>query len=284
MKRLFAIALLACLPGIALAQVSINNLPAASGVSGSDVLPTTQGGTTTRKVTAAQLLAYIDLSLIIGSPTAGHCVQWSSPTALADAGAACGSGGGSGAFSAITSGTNTAAAMVVSTGATLNPAGTGVINANQFNGAVVAPSLGVVATNVSAQFIAATAATIPNNTLMGNQSGGTATPAALTAPQVGTVFASGTTFTLGTGTGACTASSTLVGSDRTGSFKCTGTAGASTQVINLPTATNGWACHASDVTSGVVWGQVVPIAVGTCKITGTLTTTSDVVVFSATQY
>lgn len=43
-------------------------------------------------------------------------------------------GGASAAFSAITSGTNTAAAMVVGTGASINFSGSGIVNANQLNG------------------------------------------------------------------------------------------------------------------------------------------------------
>ena len=42
-------------------------------------------------------------------------------------------GGGSTAFSSITSGANTAAAMVVGSGASLTPSGTGTVNANQIN-------------------------------------------------------------------------------------------------------------------------------------------------------
>lgn len=44
------------------------------------------------------------------------------------------SGGGSGAFSGITSGTNMAAAMLVGTGASLGPTGSGTVNANQLQG------------------------------------------------------------------------------------------------------------------------------------------------------
>lgn len=65
---------------------------------------------------------------------------------------------GSVAFSAITSGTNTAAAMVVGTGASLNPSGSGVINANEGNGAAFPVSALFVNTNASAQFGALTAA------------------------------------------------------------------------------------------------------------------------------
>jgi hypothetical protein len=93
----------------------------------------------------------------------------------------------------------------------------------------------------------------------------------------------GTTFTLGTGTGACATSSTLTGGTQAGSFVCTGTAGASTQVINLPSAPHAWACTASDVTSGTAWSQSAANA-GSCKISGTIAVTSDVVVFFALAY
>lgn len=54
-----------------------------------------------------------------------------------------GGGGGSSAFTDLTSGANTIAAMVVSTGASLTFAGLGTINANQFNGsAIVSVSAG----------------------------------------------------------------------------------------------------------------------------------------------
>lgn len=95
----------------------------------------------------------------------------------------------------------------------------------------------------------------------------------------------GTTFTLGTGTGACATSSTLTGGKVAGSFVCTGTAGASTQIINLPTLVggHGYHCSASDATSGVDWAnQIGTTATG--KISGTLTTTSDVVTFACFGY
>lgn len=91
------------------------------------------------------------------------------------------------------------------------------------------------------------------------------------------------TFTLGTGTGACATTSTLVGGATAGSFACTGTAGASTQPIVLPAAPHGWACHASDVTSGVAFAQSTTSTTG-CTVKGTTATTGDVVVFSAIGY
>lgn len=120
---------------------------------------------------------------------------------------------------------------------------------------------------------------------------GTGAPTTSKAQFLGTLQAtglgsSGTTFTLGTGTGACATSSTLTGGATIGSFLCTGTAGASTQVINLPTAPagNGWVCGGSDITSGVAFTQVTPTSTTTCKLTGTIATTSDKVTFWALAY
>lgn len=99
------------------------------------------------------------------------------------------------------------------------------------------------------------------------------------------ILDNGTTFTLGTGTGACATSSTLTGGSVTGSFKCTGTAGSSTQIINMPSgvAKNGWHCSASDATSGVAWANEVD-STSAAKIAGTITTTSDVVTFHCDAY
>jgi hypothetical protein len=102
----------------------------------------------------------------------------------------------------------------------------------------------------------------------------------------GPLVAKGTTFTLGTGTGACATSSTLSGGSIGGSFKCTGTAGASTQIINLPTSTGNaalWYCSASDATAGTAWANEIGSST-TGEVAGTITTTSDVVTFSCTAY
>lgn len=119
--------------------------------------------------------------------------------------------------------------------------------------------------------------------------GGAATTR-LTINQTGTasftssVIQAGTTFTLGTGTGACATTGTLVGGAAAGSFHCTGTAGASTQVINLPTSTNGYSCSASDLTSGVGWATVTGGGASSAKISGTIATTNDTVVFNCIGY
>lgn len=93
----------------------------------------------------------------------------------------------------------------------------------------------------------------------------------------------GTTFTVGAGTGACATTSTLTGGATAGSLLCTGTAGASTIVINLPTAAHGWACWANDDTSKVSWasGGSTTAAV---TLSGTIATTSDKVAFGCMGY
>lgn len=103
------------------------------------------------------------------------------------------------------------------------------------------------------------------------------------------VEVTGTTFTLSGGTGACSATSTLVGGAQAGSFLCTGTAGASAITITINGATgavaaHGWACSASDITSGAPWGQSGSTSTTTCTISGTIATTSDKVVFHAMGY
>ncbi|MDR5730713.1 MAG: hypothetical protein RB191_25160, partial [Terriglobia bacterium] len=124
-------------------------------------------------------------------------------------------------------------------------------------------------------------AAIGANTIVGNATGSSAVPTAIAT--VTYLIDAGTTFTLGTGTGACATTSTLTGGSTVGSFLCTGTAGASTQAIVLPTAPHGWACQGSDVTSGVSFAQSATSTTG-CTLKGTITTTSDVVVFSAIGY
>jgi hypothetical protein len=66
------------------------------------------------------------------------------------------SGGGSSSFASLTSGTNTAATMNVGTGASIQPAGSGVVSANQVNGASAPTSKTCVGTNSSGQLIDAT--------------------------------------------------------------------------------------------------------------------------------
>ena len=67
------------------------------------------------------------------------------------------------AFSALTGSTNTSAAMVVGSGASLDFTGTGIIDANEMNGATVPASAAALASNASHQIIAAHVADASNN-------------------------------------------------------------------------------------------------------------------------
>jgi len=100
-----------------------------------------------------------------GAITATHCAEWSALGILEDSGNTCGGGGGSPAFSSITAGTNTTAAMVVGSGSSLAPTGTGTIAATSLSALTGLP-------------------TIANNDILGNNSGSTAAPSALTGGNV----------------------------------------------------------------------------------------------------
>ena len=80
----------------------------------------------------------------------------------------------------------------------------------------------------------------------------------------------GTTFTVSSGTGACATSSTLTGGATAGSFECTGTSGAMTIVVNLPTAPNGWVCEANDLTTTTDTVHQTASSATSCTLAGTI--------------
>lgn len=138
------------------------------GAATSLTVPFSAGGTVSSNgqfdydTTANNLLFYRGASRIVGifDNTAivnGDCVQitkTSNKVELTDAGAACGGGGGGGgAFSGITNGTNTVAAMVVGTGASLAASGSGTIAAT--TAAALASNPADCAANTYATTIAA---------------------------------------------------------------------------------------------------------------------------------
>jgi hypothetical protein len=94
---------------------------------------------------------------------------------------------------------------------------------------------------------------------------------------VGAAISKGTKFTAS----GCSLSAT-VGGRQAGQF-ASGTTGTCTVVITLPTAPNGWACHASDI--NVPANAIAQSGTSTtsCTITGT-TTSGNTVVFSAIGY
>jgi hypothetical protein len=94
-------------------------------------------------------------------------------------------------------------------------------------------------------------------------------------------------FTLGSGTGSCTTTSSIAGGATRGQFKCTNTAGASTVVVTFgaggQTAANGWACYGSDVTTGTaVTTSATTTTTATLKFTNGAVT--DVIQFACFGY
>jgi hypothetical protein len=135
-------------------QTRISTMPAASALTGAELVPVVQGGANA-VTTPAALGAYVQGALgpwptIGGAPTAGHCVEWLSAGALEDAGGACGSGSGgtpggasgqlqfnsAGAFGGVTVGGD----------GTLNTS-TGALVVTKTNGTAFAPSATTDTTN-----------------------------------------------------------------------------------------------------------------------------------------
>lgn len=84
------------------------------------------------------------------------------------------------------------------------------------------------------------------------------------------------------GTGACSTITAQTGGAWSGSFRCTGTEGASTVTIRPGTTAHGWNCPASDETAGVAMPQSAHNT-STCTIRGTVTK-GDVITFTAVAF
>lgn len=135
-----------------------------------------------------------------------QCLHVNTSGAVSGTGSDCGSGGST-AFSALTGSTNTTAAMVVGTGASLAVSGSGTIaatNTTGVNGAAVPASAAVLGSNSSSQLIALTPTGTGNPVL--------ATSPTLVTPTLGAALATslnGDTFTSGTYTLTGSAGKTL---------------------------------------------------------------------------
>lgn len=116
--------------------------------------------------------------------------------------------GGSPAFSSVTGGTNTSAAMLVGTGASLGVTGSGTLNANEINGATAPASAPVLASNSSSQLTALTlggnlgivGTVLGTSQLQDKQTGTSYTICAVAPCSSGNFYPSGTTNPTDAGT------------------------------------------------------------------------------------
>jgi hypothetical protein len=135
MKKL-GIALLLLLAAPLGAQTLTSPPPASLGycyyAAGNDFLPIASGSGGSIVLTNPP-----PASLVFGNYAAGPNYQ---PLQCDSSGNLIISGGGSTAFSALTGSTNTTAAMLVGTGASLGPTGTGTVTANALSGTPAIPS------------------------------------------------------------------------------------------------------------------------------------------------
>lgn len=171
------------------------NLPTTAGTAGGPML---SGGGGSAPMTYGTISGNTTVfGTTNGSLTNGNCLKADASGNLVDAGAPCGTT--SLAFSGLTSGTNTAAAMVVGTGASLTISGSGTINATTLGGATfAAPGSIGSGTPGSGAFTTLSAS--------GAISGAGVTLLFASPPAIGgTVAAAGSFTTLGA-TGAITAS------------------------------------------------------------------------------
>lgn len=194
-----------------------------------------QGNLTGGTYNGTTIPASATLPTLTGAITSGHCAQWSTTGGnLVDSGAACGSGGSS-AFSALTSSTNTTAAMVVGTGASLAASGSGTIAATSSSSLTALSGLPAQAAD----------------TIVANATGSSASPTAVSvsAFQMALLQAS-TTFTIApTGcTPSAHAGSATAGTITLAAGPCTSIVITMNGATGL-TAPNGWHCNVGDKTA-----------------------------------
>lgn len=202
-----------------------------------------------------------------GTLTNGHCVDIDSNGNFIDAGSACGGSASSG-FNSLTSGTNTAAAMLVGSGASLGVTGSGTIAATSapasgITGTLAASQGGTGQTSVANAFTSffESVATTLGDIVYGGSSGA---PTRLAGNTSAT-----TAFLTGTGTGSAAAapawslpsalSPAFVGTNFTGTAGSL-TAGSVTTNANLtgPITSSGNATSVAGAAAGKVYAGVTP--------------------------
>jgi hypothetical protein len=95
----------------------------------------------------------------------------------------------------------------------------------------------------------------------------------------GAHISAGTTFSVASGTGACATTGTIVGGAIAGNFTCTGTTGASTVTLTLPSVTHGYVCYGRDVTTPTALTQTGAISTTSVTLTMTSVSANDVIQF-----
>lgn len=154
--------------------------------------------------------------------TSGDCVQATTGGLLVTTGAPCGSGGGGSAFSVITSGTNSAAAMLVGTGASLGVSGSGTITATGLAGGTASSLAGFNGSSAYTDFtlgtgLAFSGSTLVNTGITGTLSTTNCIPVELTSVTIDCSLATdnGTVFSI-SDSGGLQVSSSLPGSLKLG--------------------------------------------------------------------
>jgi hypothetical protein len=187
-----------------------------------------------------------------------------------------------------TFGTNISIGGVTATGAT----GTGanvfataptISNPTFTGGGAFGTPASLTGTNITGVPLAGLAVQAANTVVM-NATGSSASPTAVATTTV--LIDAGTTFSAGSGSGACATITTATGGSAVGSFKCTGTTGASTATVTMggsATSVNGWVCDFHDITTTTDTEVLTGSTTTTASMSGTVAA-NDVITFKCMGY
>jgi hypothetical protein len=282
------------IPFAGAADTSISGLPSASALSGSDVAPVTQSGTT-KKATAAQIATFVlgsdaEAAAIIGLTSAADRLPYYTGSGTASLATFTSFG-----RSLVDDADAATARTTVGLGNVENTAlstWAGTTNLNTFDLSISPTWSGThIFSNVitGARFTptATTVSTTPNVYKVGTNRLGFATNSIAAGEFNATgafvanvgILSAGTKFTAS----GCS-NSTTVGGSTAGKFT-SGTTGTCTVTITLPTATTDWNCTAENATTvaNLMVQNDTAAHTTSCTISGT-TVTGDIIRFTAIGY